>query len=115
MIDDSEDGKVAEQVQRLSSMRGWPKLLAGQGEFARIAKKYARDIPHLEQVITEICESWDQCPVPMELKSELRGYYPGALQTYVPPERPKPEDVDNTPFPTTFAELEALVNKRKPN
>lgn len=65
--------KVHAEINRLSSKKDWPRLQEGQLELVRVAKKYARDIPHLHGAITALCESLDHCPDSRELRLELRG------------------------------------------
>lgn len=71
MITDTESALT--EINRLSGKKGWPYLSEGQLELVRVAKKYARDLPHLNAAITQLSESLDHCPDGRELKLELQG------------------------------------------
>jgi hypothetical protein len=60
------------QARRLSGKHGWPFFDEGQNELARVLVRYARDEQHARDAITEICETWERCPAPNELRAELR-------------------------------------------
>ncbi len=73
MISEENNELACKEVNRLCNKKGWPYLVEGQAELVRVAKKYARDIAHLNAAITQLSEDLDHCPDARELKRELRG------------------------------------------
>ena len=73
MIDNKKQLEhVLDVVRRMGQLEDYPKFLpVAEAELARTAITYAKDLKHLERVITQVIEEDQICPRPMALRNLL--------------------------------------------
>jgi hypothetical protein len=70
--DDSRNDEMLDaytiEIRRLQALRGYPK---DETELLRIARKYARSIPHLRKAVSNLLENQERCPAPAIVRESL--------------------------------------------
>jgi hypothetical protein len=63
------DDAYAIEVRRLRALRGYPR---DDSELIRIAKNYARSVPHLQRAVSNLLDNEDRSPAPATLREALQ-------------------------------------------